>query len=590
MPRNLGRALVGATTAASSAFLLVPQAIAQSVPGALPSREQVEVPRPQDTRPNASVTVRDDTPRATVCPFADSPLEVAIDRLRFVQPDGAELPAGALAALAGIRPEAGKRRLVQLCDLRDSAAAALSRAGYVAAVTIPPQEINAGEARLTVILARLADVQITGSAGPHRRALEARVAKLKALPALNTREIESILMGANDVPGLQVMLALRSAGTGPGEVIGTLSVSYTPFLFLANAQNTGSRSIGRESASLRAEYYGLTGHADRTFIGVSSTADIREQQVVQVGHYFATDSGVSFGGRFSYAWSRPDLGGLDLRSHSLIGGVDVSVPLRRSVRASSDFGAGFELIEQRVQLNFPGFGGIPVTQDRLRVGYLRASMREHEPRFGGPDKWGIGGSIEVRKGFDIFDATRTATITPAGYAPSRFDGVATATVVRGGMDGFVSAGRLFSMNISAQAQWASDPLLSFEEYSVGNLTIGRGYDPGATAGDKAIAVRLEPRVNLPLKSRVGAQAFGFLDVVHIWNDDPFTTEGDRRLRSAGGGVRAWLPGLMSLEATYAHPMDPELNFPGAPRAQDRVLLSLTVQFARAAEAREEIFP
>ncbi|MES2443075.1 MAG: ShlB/FhaC/HecB family hemolysin secretion/activation protein [Pseudomonadota bacterium] len=579
MPRIAGRAIVGATIAASSAVLLVPHAAAQSVPGALPSREQVEVPRAQETRPSASVTVRDDTPRAADCPFADSTLEVAIDRLRYVQPDGSALPPEALAALAAVAPEAGPRRLVQLCDLRDAAAASLSRAGYVAGVTIPPQEIDAGEARLTVILARLVGVEVVGSAGPHRRTLEARVAQLKALPALNTREIETILLGANDVPGLQVMLALRSAGSGPGEVIGTLSVSYTPFMFLANVQNSGSRTLGRESGSLRAEYYGLTGHADRTFIGVSSTLDVHEQQVVQVGHYFSTDSGVSFGGRFSYAWSRPDLGGLDLRSRSMIGGVDLSVPLRRSVRASSDFGAGFEVIEQRVQLNFPGFGAIPVTQDRLRVGYLRASMREHEPRFGGPDKWGIGASVEVRKGFDLFDATPTATITPAGYAPSRFDGVATATVVRGGVDGFVSLGRLFSLGMSGQAQWASDPLLSFEEFSVGSLTIGRGYDPGVTAGDKAIAVRIEPRLTLPLKSRVGAQAFGFIDVAHIWNDDPFTTENDRSLRSFGGGVRAWLPGLMSLEATYAHPQDPELRFPGAPRASDRVLLSLTVQFA-----------
>jgi len=44
-------------------------------------------------------------------------------------------------------------------------------------------------------------------------------------------------------------------------------------------------------------------------------------------------------------------------------------------------------------------------------------------------------------------------------------------------------------------------------------------------------------------------------------------------------MRAILPGLMSLEAMYAHPQDPELNLPGAPRATDRVLLSLTIQFA-----------
>jgi len=63
---------MGATIAASSAFLLAPPAAAQSVPGALPTREQVEVPRAPEQKPDAAVTVRDDTARATTCPFAES--------------------------------------------------------------------------------------------------------------------------------------------------------------------------------------------------------------------------------------------------------------------------------------------------------------------------------------------------------------------------------------------------------------------------------------------------------------------------------------------------------------------------------------
>jgi hemolysin activation/secretion protein len=578
MAFSMGHARFGASVAALSAAFLGTSTFAQTVPGSLPSREQVEVPRTPDQKPSSGVTVSDNTPRAADCVFADSPLEVAIDRLRFVLPGGGALPAEMQSALRSVQPRAGKQPLAQLCELRDAAAGALSRAGYISGVTIPPQEINEGEAVLAVIPARLVDVKIKGSAGPHQRLLESRIRQLTALPALNTREIESILLGANDVPGLQVALALRGAGTGPGEVIGELSVSYTPFLLLANVQNSGSRTLGRESGSLRAEYYGLTGHADRTFIGVSSTLDFEEQRVVQVGQYFGTDSGMTFGARFSYAWSRPDIGALDIRSRSLIAGVDVSAPLRRSVNSNADLGGGFDLIQQNIKLQAAG-GGIPVTQDKLRIGYLRASFSAHKPRFGAPDAWGFGTSLELRQGFDILGATETGTITPSGYAPSRFDGSASATVVRGGANGFVTLGRAFSISGSVQGQWSSGALLSFEEFSVGNLTIGRGYDPGVTAGDQALGGRIEPRVKLPLKARAGAQLFGFYDVVRIWNDDLFTTENGRSLRSFGGGVRTYLPGVGSLEAMYAHPRDPELNLPGAPRASDRVLLSLTLQFA-----------
>jgi hemolysin activation/secretion protein len=578
MPLKGSRALLGASLAAVYWCLASSPAWAQTVPGALPSREQVEIPRSTENVPNSSATVRDESARAAACPFANSPIEVRIDRLRYVQPDGSALPDDVAKALAGIAPAPEARKLAQLCELRDSAASSLRAHGYVAGVTIPPQEIATGEATLTVILARLTDVHIEGAPGPYRRALESRIALLKSLSALNTREIERILLAANDMPGLQVAMNLRAAGTGPGQVIGELTVRYTPFTILANVQNTGSRTLGRESGTVRLEYYGLTGHSDRTFIGASSTLDVSEQQVVQVGQYFGTDGGTTFGGRFSYAWSRPELGALEFRSHSLIGGIDISTPLARTVRGYADIGGGFELIQQTIQLK-TGAGGIPVTQDKLRVGYLRLSGNLHKPQFTGGDRWSLAGSLELRKGFDILGATETATITSAGYTPSRFDGVASATVVRAGVNGFVGIGKLFSISATGQAQWASDPLLSFEEFSVGNLTLGRGYDPGVTAGDKALGGRIEPRVLLPIKSKVGAQAFGFYDIVRIWNDDPFTTENKRNLRSFGGGIRAWLPGVMSLEAMYAHPTDPELEFPGAPRASDRVLLTLTVQFS-----------
>nr|WP_281129530.1 ShlB/FhaC/HecB family hemolysin secretion/activation protein [Sphingomonas sp. AR_OL41] len=579
MLSNVSRLARGAILLAPSSLLFATATNAQTVPGSLPTREQVELPRNDRPAPPSGVTVTDNRPAAVNCPFADSPIEVSIDRLRFTLPDGAAVPAALNDALSTIRPEPGKHRLVQLCDLRDAAARALSAAGYITAVTIPPQEINAGEATLIVIPARLVDVHITGSAGRNAGPLAARIDQLKSLPVLNTREIERILLGANDVPGLQVRMALRGAGTGPGQVIGEVQVSYTPFSIVANVQNSGSRAIGRESGTIRAEYYGLTGHSDRTFVGLSSTFDFREQQVVQAGHYFATDSGLSFGGRFSYAWSRPDLGGLDLRSRSLIGGVDVSAPLLRSVKANADLGGGIEIIEQRIKF-YPGGGFvIPVTQDKLRVGYLRLSASKREPQFVGPDKWSISGSLELRQGFDLFGATQRGAITASGYGPSRFDGSATATVLRGGISGSVGIGRLFSIAATGQGQWASGALLSFEEFSVGNLTIGRGYDPGVTAGDKALGLRVEPRVQLPIKARIGVQAFGFYDTVHIWNDDSFTTEASRSLSSFGGGLRATLPGLASLEAMYAHPQDPELNLAGAPRASDRVLLSLTIQFA-----------
>ena len=131
---------------------------------------------------------------------------------------------------------------------------------------------------------------------------------------------------------------------------------------------------------------------------------------------------------------------------------------------------------------------------------------------------------------------------------------------------------------SALVKWTNQALLNYDEFSIGNLTVGRGYDPGANTGDKAIAGTIEPRVNLPTGTRVATQLFGFYDVVRLYNLDTGSTEARRKLESYGGGVRVTLSGIARLDVTYAHPIDkPLLTGATARVPKDRVLVSLTAQ-------------
>ena len=570
---RLALALAGASAAAFSDV-----AVAQGVPGALPSREQIEQPRVPELRPGERVRVRDRAPASEPCAFASSDVKVDLRSLRFTDANGGPLPAPVRDALAAIQPAPRVQPVSNLCALRDAANARLFRAGYVASVQIPPQEITTGEAVLRVILTRLVDVQVEGSAGPYKGTLEARINQLKALDPLNRFDAERILLLAGDVPGLDVALVLRPAGTQPGEVMGTLSIRYVPWLLTGNLQNYGSRFLGREMATARAEFFGLTGLSDRTFVSASSTLDFDEQQVVQGGHYMSDHFGRSAGVRFSYAWSRPDVDLLDLRSRSWIAGLDLSAPLIRSVDRNLTIGGGLELIDQRVRLHGDDFS-LAVTRDKLRVAFARVGASLHAPRLDGRDAYNLSGSVEIRQGLDVFDATKRGEFS-GGYAPSRMQGNPTATVIRGGVDGFVGSGPL-SLGGSFQGQWANDPLLSIEEYSVGNYTLGRGYDPAVSSGDRALGFRFEPRFMLPLKGDVGAQLFGFHDSVRIWNLDDFSTENGRTLRSWGGGVRVSLLRRALLEVMYARPTNRGLSTDSR-RASDRVLFSLTTHFSPAA--------
>ncbi len=552
-----------------------------TTPDSVPSREQVQTPAPTATRGDGT-RVRVDASgvvEAAPCPLDQSTVRTRIERVRFVSADGRPLPGEVVRELAGIAITApGEQPIAIVCRVRDAAAGALRGAGYIASVQIPPQEIKDGELTLTVVLARIAEVRVRGEAGPNRAALLARIAQLQALDPLNERAAERILLLAGDIPGLDIQLALRPAGTTPGAVIGDITVVRRRFALLANVQNYGSRQIGRETGYVRAETYGLLTASDTAYFGASSTADFREQIVGQAGYLTGLGSrGMTLGGRINYAWSRPDLGTLDLRSRSLIAGIDLAVPIVRTVSRSLSVAGGAELIEQRTRV-YGNDRSSPLNRDKLRVLYLRGtgSWRDRAPD--GGDRASLAATIEVRRGLGILGATPRGLVRSAGgYTPSRFGGDPQALVVRGSADGVARAG-LFSVAGGVRGQWSNNALLNFEEFSLGNLSVGRGYDPGSNSGDRAVGMQNEVRVDVPVLAALPVQLFGFTDIVWLWNLDRNTTENGRRLRSVGGGVRLTLPGRAFLDVAYARPLDRALSFDDR-RPPARLLLSLTAQIA-----------
>ena len=542
-----------------------------------PSREEVTPPVPT-AAPNgvASVDSREAIQQPT-CPFETSDLRLTLQHVSFTRPDGSPLQAPIARALAGVAAPTGEQSIRVVCDLRDRANAALRRGGWVASVQIPPQSIDTGELTLHVITARITEVRVRGAPGPYRALLERRIAELKGLDPLNEHDAERALLLAGDIPGLDVQLSLRPAGTQPGDVIGDLNIVYRPFAVLANVQNFNSKALGRETAYVRGEIYGLTGRSDITYLGLSTTADLREQRIAQIGHIEGLDaSGTTLGARFTYAWSRPDLGALDLRTDTLIAGADLQRPLIRSVNRNLRATLGFDYVDQRTRVS-TGSGSVPFNLDKLRIGFLRLDGEALVRRDDGTVAFQASGGLELRKGIGLFDATPRDAFGTSGTLPSRIDGDSRAFVARADADVLLNLRRIFSFAGSLRAQWSGDPLLNYEEFSLGNLTIGRGYDPGANSGDRAIGVRGEARADLPLTPRLGTQVFSYYDAVWLTNLDRNSTEVDRHFRSFGGGVRLTLPNRLVIEGIYAHPLDRALSIDKAP-PPDRVLVSLIFQF------------
>ena len=543
----------------------------------LPSRETVERNRaPTAAQPQR---VRVDARRAVekgACPLIDSTVSVNIESIRFegfgtdpVPPEFSPLLAQVSPAIKGMQP------ISVVCDLRDKANAALRAAGYIAGVQIPAQEITNGELRLQVIAGRITDVVVSGDARKYQKSLVGRIEQLKALFPLREKDAERVLLIAGDVPGLDVNLALRSANKKPGELIGELNVTSSFGTLLANVQNTGSRQLGRELGTLRGEVYGLVRAEDITFLSLSNSLQFNEQHVVQLGHEMGIGlSGLRFGVRGSYAESSPDITNLNLSTKSFIVGIDLKAPLVRQVTKSLTAGAGLEYASQRTRIGGTG-GSFPFTRDRQTFAYAKLNGNIRSPRGDGDDNWSLDGGLELRKGLNVLNATPRRTFV-GGFSPSRFDGDAKAFVAKGSIDASARIANGIWMTGSVAGQWSNNALLNLEEFSVGNLTYGRGFNPGANGGDRVIAFRAEPRARLVDQPKFRLEISAFYDAVRLWNLDSATIETKRTLDSLGGGARIILGGRFILDLTYAKPLKFALATDQR-RAADRILFSLTTK-------------
>ncbi len=564
-----------------------PAAINNGLPTSQEVRRQDATPPPRPT----TVTVRARgalTPGPCPAAIADSTLSAPLTGIDFTGPDGTELDHGIRAALAGIggHLDGSPRPIRAICDFRDAANAALQRARYVATIRVPEQTV-AGRLHLEVVTGRIVSLRVRGDPGRSSKRIAALLARLQQIVPFNEIDGERVLLLAGDIPGIAVTLELQPAPSGKlGELVGEIAVERTPGAVFVNAQNYGSTQIGRYSGLVRGELYGLTGLADRTFLGLFSTSDFKEQQVVQVGHDFEplAASPLRIGGQFTYAWTRPTLAnggvGVDLQSRSVLATLSASYPIERRSNRNLRLDGGFDFIEQRTRSN-----GTPINTDKLRELYVQLDGDATARSFGGlAPVWRFAGGVEARRDIDILSATKLGQAS-GGAIPTRFEGDPQAFIARANLlaEGRVRFGAqspyAVSASVDARGQYSNHPLLAFDEFAVGNLTIGRGYDPGATSGDRAYGAATELRLGKPqpLSRRdVAWELIGFFDVIHIDNLDSNRFEADRTLQSVGGGVRATWGSHGRIDILYAKPLDKGLAIDTV-KPPARVLVSLTIR-------------
>jgi hemolysin activation/secretion protein len=537
---------------ASTVLILPLPAAAQTV---APTREdltRITTPPPQ---PRPTLNIVGGVERSP-CPLADpryADVKVTIREVQFNNLKGAT-PEEMRRSWA---PYAGTEQPVSiLCEIRDAAATILRDKGYLAAVQVPAQRIENGVVRMETLYARIVAIRARGQTGGAESKLAAYLGKLTEDEYFDRDRAERYLLLARDLPGYNVQLTLKPAGTGPGELVGEVSVLHRPYSIDVTVQNLAAQETGRWGGQLRGQLFGLTGMGDVTTLSFYSTADPKEQKIVNVAHSFRPGSeGLTIDGQFTYAWTKPDIGGNDavpdLKAKTLFWTVDARYPIIR--RQSSNLWAalGFDFVNQDVDF----FG--PLTRDRLRVLWLRADWDAIDLTSRRPG-WRANAFAEVRRGLGIFNASESCKglCVPGVIGPSRADGDPTATVLRAGGQGELALGEDFAIAVSPRLQYALDALLAFEEFTAGNYTVGRGYDPATLTGDSGVGLTAELRGPrwLPIKqSKLSLQPYVFGDAAWVWNKHDGV--GAEHLKSAGGGVRAELSDRFRLDGAIAVPLE-----------------------------------
>ncbi|WP_336950661.1 ShlB/FhaC/HecB family hemolysin secretion/activation protein [Sphingobium aromaticivastans] len=572
----------GRSSALTLAMLMPVTAMAQVAPRA-PTREELSPGQAagEAARQGSRLTVVGGVERAP-CPLADPRYadvtvnftDVRFDGLRIVDPAALE---------DSWREFAGHEvPIASLCEVRDRAATALRQMGYLAAVQVPPQRIEkGGTVRFDIFMARLVAIEVRGDAGNSERLIAAHMEALKGQPVFNVRQAERHLLLARDLPGYDVRLALRPAGTAPGEVVGEVQVVRQRVELDVNVQNFGSNAVGRVGGLARVRFNDMTGLGDSTVFSIFNTAQPSEQTVLQVGHSMALGSdGLRLSGDLTYAWSKPGIDGVPLSSETMIATAALAYPLaRRQVHTLLATG-GLDVVNQDLRFG-TGTQKVPLSRDRLRVLFLRLEGELIDPDSvvsttgysGIEPQWRLGGAVEVRQGLDGLGASQPSTPI------SQLDGDPSAFVVRASAQAEYRPVPDFTFALAPRAQYSPDVLLSYEQMSAGNYTVGRGYDPGVLTGDSGVGVAAELRYGRITPRGPGAfafQPFVFFDAAWMWHQSAnFAGLDPQKLYSAGGGVRATWDNHARLDLTLATPLR-KAGFQ-TERGGTRLLFSITTQ-------------
>ena len=442
--------------------------------------------------------------------------------------------------------------------------------GYILSrAIVPAQSVSDGVYRIQVIEGFVTNVIVEGEIGSSRGLVERYMSRIPESRPVNIADIERYLLLMNDLPGISGTGVLRPSGSEVGAAELVVTAQRKRFDGFALMDNRGSEFTGEQGVALGLSANSFTPFGEQTELVLFSALDDEEQRVAQITYEQQIGSdGLKVRGLASYGDSEPggSIEALEVEQETLLLSFEAEYPYIRSRRFNFSVSAGFDYIEQDSEL----FGGsLTVVDDSLRVLHATAFF-DYRDGFNGANSAQIG----IRQGLPILGAS-----DKGDNALSRVEGDGTFTSINAEVARLQRITSEFNLLARVGGQYGATELLSTEEFEVGGLTFGRGYDPSELTGDSGLGASVELQFSQApgwtfLQSY---QFYAFYDFGVVWNTDS-NTPSEESLASAGIGVRTNLTDWLFADFEVAQPLTRELENRSDNRDSERYFFRLTGQF------------
>ncbi|MGF7212423.1 hemolysin activation/secretion protein [Skermanella aerolata] len=438
--------------------------------------------------------------------------------------------------------------LARLFEIAHDVEARYRSDGYVLSrAIVPPQEAAEGRFRIRMIEGFISDVAVEGEVGDVRRLIDGYLQNITGERPVDISTLERYLLLVNDLPGITARGVLRPGAGEQGAAQLVVEVERKPFEALVGIDNRSSRYTGPWTGLAQGRSNSWTRFGEQVQVTGLTTIPLQERQYgeVAVDGHFGTE-GLSVRAFGSYSPSEPgfSLEPLDVESEALRFGASLHYPVIRSRQASLFVDTGFDVSNVKAD---SALGEI--FEDDLRVGWLRANGN-YRDSFSGITL----ATATVRQGLGMFGATDQNDINR-----SRADADGVFTKVTGEVQRLQTLLPRLNLLAAVMGQYAFDPLLADEEFALGGVRYGRGYDPSELAGDHGLGGSLELQYNpdTGLDWLTVFQIYAFYDIGAVWNKGE--GDGRRSLASAGIGVRTTFNDWLSADVEAAKPLTRALS-------------------------------